>query len=166
MKQCFKCGEEKPLTEFYAHPQMADGHLNKCKDCAKKDVLKNRASRVEYYRAYDRDRFQNNPDRRAATLEANRRNYDPRKASAANRRHRGRYPERYTAKNAVNNAVRDGKLERQPFCEICGEPSQHAHHDDYSKPLDVRWLCGPCHRRVHREINEANRSKTNETIKC
>jgi len=37
-KICFKCGVEKELTEYYAHKQMGDGHLNKCKDCARKDV--------------------------------------------------------------------------------------------------------------------------------
>jgi len=41
MKKCFKCGIEKELDEFYKHPGMTDGHLNKCKDCNKLDVKEN-----------------------------------------------------------------------------------------------------------------------------
>jgi hypothetical protein len=42
MKKCFKCGIEKELDEFYKHPQMKDGHLNKCKICTRKDSNNNR----------------------------------------------------------------------------------------------------------------------------
>jgi hypothetical protein len=39
-KICFRCGKEKPLFDFYKHGQMADGHLNKCKDCTREDAKK------------------------------------------------------------------------------------------------------------------------------
>lgn len=48
------------------------------------------------------------------------------------------------------HAIRSGRLQRLP-CEGCGEVKSEAHHDDYSKPVDVRWLCRKCHGRVHRK---------------
>lgn len=129
MKACFKCLVEKPLTEFYPHSKMADGHLNKCKECSKVDSRGVRHKRIDYYRACDRRRGN-------------------RKTQNDVRRYRSANPAKYRAHNAVNNAVRDGRLTHQP-CEVCGRNDSHAHHDDYSKPLDVRWLCPPHHQQWH-----------------
>jgi len=49
MKNCMKCGVKKPLSDFYAHSGMSDGHLNKCKSCTKKDVAKNQARAGSVY---------------------------------------------------------------------------------------------------------------------
>lgn len=55
------------------------------------------------------------------------------------------------AHSAVSAARRGGSLIPKP-CERCGVAKVDAHHDDYSKPLDVRWLCRACHTRHHDEV--------------
>ena len=55
---------------------------------------------------------------------------------------------RAKARSTFNHYMRDNHLERQP-CEICGSPAE-AHHDDYDKPLEVRWLCFEHHREWHK----------------
>lgn len=63
-----------------------------------------------------------------------------------------KFPEKAAAHRAVRRALRNGSLVRQP-CERCRSTDRiHAHHEDYSKPLTVNWLCGPCHQARHREL--------------
>jgi hypothetical protein len=64
------------------------------------------------------------------------------------RRYRAAHPEKVRAHWAVYKAVKKGKLIRKP-CEVCGVERSQAHHHDYSKPLDVRWLCKKCHEAEH-----------------
>lgn len=62
--------------------------------------------------------------------------------------------EKARAWNRVYDAVRLGRLAKPANCERCGESNQriHAHHEDYSKPLEVKWLCPVCHNIRHREL--------------
>lgn len=149
MKQCFKCGETKPLTDFYRHKAMADGHLNKCKVCTKRDVAEHRATNLDAVRAYDRSRGMQ-PHRVAARGEYRQTDAGKAAMARAHRKYCTMRPDRASAHNAVNNAVRDGRLVPWPVCAIptC-ECKPEAHHPDYSRPLDVVWLCQAHHKQAH-----------------
>jgi hypothetical protein len=139
LKECFKCKSVKPIEEFYKHSAMADGHLNKCKACTKNDANKHRAGNIEKVRAYDRERGKNK-ERMQNTTEVTRawRAEDKRRAKAH---------------SAVAYAIRKGDLVRMP-CVRCGEQKSVGHHEDYDKPLEVTWLCQPCHKQRHKELKE------------
>lgn len=130
-KPCISCGEIKPLSDFYAHPRMADKHLNKCKPCCKRDVRENRKANISHYHDYDSERNNHDPRRKAMMR-------------ASIRRNRAKNADKTRARSAVERAVRRGQLKQLP-CEICGVLPTQAHHEDYSKPLDVRWLCHKHH---------------------
>jgi len=110
-KKCFKCKHLKPLSEFYKHKMMADGHVNKCKECNKHDVRANRQDKISYYKAYDRLRA-NTPKRvegRAAYSITD-------DAKQALKKTRKKWIEnnaiKYAASLIVNNAVRSGKIKK------------------------------------------------------
>lgn len=152
---CSICEESKGLDHFYDHPAGKHGKLNRCKPCHRAAIKKNREEKADYYRDYEKHRgmqphrvaqrlaYQQTPEGKIAVLRA-----------------RGKWLERNPVKRsaqvAVGNAVRDGKLEKPLCCEECEKPSKriHGHHDDYSKPLEVRWLCPGCHTAWHRENGE------------
>ena len=62
-----------------------------------------------------------------------------------------RDPRKKRARLAVTNAIAAGRLVVRTTCESCGSSPTQAHHDDYDKLLDVRWLCRDCHAAVHRK---------------
>ncbi len=137
-KVCFRCHQDKLISEFYRHSQMKDGHLNKCKECTKNDANKHRSENIEKIREYDRERGKQehriaNSTRSSAAW----RSADKRRASCHNK---------------VRWALQSGTLQKLP-CERCKNPKSLAHHEDYGKPLDVIWLCQPCHKQRHKEID-------------
>jgi hypothetical protein len=68
------------------------------------------------------------------------------------------HPEQRAAARTVAKALKDGRLVRPGLCESCHKPGRiQAHHDDYSKRLDVRWLCHSCHMDLHVQLRQEAR---------
>lgn len=134
MKECFKCHKSKEIEEFYRHPRMADGHLNKCKECTKNDVARYAKENSEKVARYMRDR------------EKTQERKDCKKRAQIQTRLKD--PQRYKARVWTGNAIRDGRVKRLP-CEKCGDTKTEAHHEDYTKPENIRWLCFRHHREAH-----------------
>lgn len=148
-KTCNQCGENKRAEDYYMAKK---ARANICKRCANERTKKYRAARPEQYK-------------KTARLRARKRRADgvkfpceltekfrlSRISSVQN--YRKSNPLKAAAQTASANAIRDGKLIRQP-CEVCGTTSKvQGHHDDYSKPLEVRWLCPKHHSAHHRALN-------------
>jgi ribosomal protein S27AE len=149
MKTCFKCGDEKPRSEFYKNRQMADGLLGKCKECAKRDSRDRGTDPV-----YEKKR--NALPHRVAAREA----YAKTEAGKDSQK---RSKNKWASKNAIKkgastiigNAVRDGRLKKSHECSECGCGGRiHGHHDNYSLPMVVRWLCSKCHHQWHIETEK------------
>lgn len=61
---------------------------------------------------------------------------------------RSRDPAKHRARATLNYAKKTGKIQQQP-CESCGDVRSQGHHEDYSRPLEVRWLCHRHHAELH-----------------
>jgi hypothetical protein len=134
-KNCFKCGKILPLTEFYKHPKMPDGHVNKCKECNKADV------RGNYYNNILKDGFIEKERKRG------RKKYHTlyKGLSKANKinnnKYAQKYPEKYLSK------IKSGTMIK-PF------EGAEKHHWSYNieHAKDVIWLTKKDHMKAHRFI--------------
>ena len=129
IKYCPKCETEKSDSEFHKNCSRKDGLSGWCKACKT---------------GHDQGYYQSH---RIEIAEQHRSPAGKVSHCRRSKKYRRNNPEKIKAQHAVNDAVRAGKLQRPSFCESCfQEKSVHGHHEDYSKPLEVDWLCIKCHR--------------------
>lgn len=133
MKRCGKCGVEKTLDSFHRDKSRKDGRHPYCAVC--------QTAKASLWCKENRDRARVNvkryKSRHRKEIADRNRAYD-----AANR-------EKRAAHSAAHVAVKDGRIKRRKKCQRCWRPAAHMHHADYTKPLDIEWLCHFCHRKVH-----------------
>jgi formylmethanofuran dehydrogenase subunit E len=136
-KRCSKCGEKKAVTEFHRRSASPDGRQPYCRACNLRERHDWEQANSTRYAATSKRWAKKNRERFVELHQENRR----------------RHPEKYQARSALTSALRSGKITKPDLCENCGErtesPQLHGHHVDYSKPLDVEWLCEPCHLAAH-----------------
>lgn len=144
-KSCNKCASELAVdTGFYANDRT-------CKDCRKARVKQNRLEKIDYYKAYDAARAQR-PDRVSARDEYAKTDAGIKAGNAAKMKWTIANKKKKWVANCTYNAIRDGKLMKSESCHRCGKFNCRieGHHEDYDRPLSVKWLCSRCHRQWHK----------------
>ena len=154
---CVCCQTEKDENEFYK------GNKSHCKVCIKERARLNRKSKLEYYREYDRNRPNKRERAKKVSEYKNRlRKENPEKFDSvfhkARKNYRKNHHDKCLAHSKLQYALDTGKVIRPNKCSMCGiECIPQGHHNDYTKPLDVIWLCAKCHSRIHVELRIAER---------
>ena len=147
MKQCKQCKKSKELKYFYFLANSRTKHESKCKECRNKYFTEHGRTIKEKRRIWVRKSAERQDFKK-------RRSIYMKKWVEENREKIKNYRKKYIFKNRTRQrtkaAIKSGKLIKNP-CEKCGSKKVDVHHIDYSKPLDVRWLCRKHHMLMHRK---------------
>lgn len=153
---CRTCNIDKDVSQFYPSQAGTKGRC-RCKDCCKIYQAEYKLKHPEQVRMWTRKRMrkwrENNPELNCERSQ---------EQSVKHRERNNSYSRKYSKNNRDKKraqliayyAVKTGKLIPQP-CEVCGNPRVEKHHDDYSKPLEVRWLCSMHHHRHHKWLEDS-----------
>ncbi len=141
---------DKGLVDFYPQKEAKDGKKPWCKKCMKKQRRDYYSNNRERELSYAEKHNEKNPNIRKKWKSDNKD-----KLALEAQLYRKDNPEKIKAHSVLNNAVKTGKLIRPDNCESCfKECKPEGHHEDYSKPFDVEWLCKKCHANVDkREVS-------------
>lgn len=135
--RCGKCGDFLPREGFYKNKRTILGITSECRKCHSKTSIRSR-----------------NKDTARDNNRMFMRKYRSENMDACRRRERQRTrikDEKYIARKELNLAVNRNEIIKPLDCEECGQRVKlTAHHEDYSKPLEVAWLCYECHGIKHR----------------
>lgn len=163
-RKCSVCLQEKTLDNFY-FLRNKGLYSRRCRLCEAE-------YQHRYYKSHKEEKYKRYLSRmsikeeRGKVLERKRKYYLLRREKILNRMQlyyrahrlekikslllsRLLYPEKLRARRMVHAALRAGLLIRER-CIVCGDPKSHAHHPDYSHPLEVVWLCPKHHGEEHR----------------
>jgi len=156
MKRCGKCNLLKEQTEFGKNKSTKDGLSSYCRGCKKlsdkNSYQKNKEKRLEVSKKYRK----HNKDKIRATQKIWRDNNKD-KVRQSFLRAFNKNPEKHKARSKLNFLIYKGKIEKPDKCSICDSVVNiEAHHVDYTKPLDVEWVCSKCHYIIHHEIEIRN----------
>jgi ribosomal protein S27AE len=152
-KVCRGCKVEKAFSEFKKKTPSKDGLEARCRECFAKYYEANKERiRTRQRKAWKEFSIANSEKLR----EKGKAMYSQSKEQRAEYRkaYKKEFAPKVHAKSLVKSKITKGEIMKQP-CEKCGEVKVDAHHDDYAKPLDVRWLCRRHHMAWHADNGEA-----------
>ncbi len=175
VKKCSQCGHEKPLSEFNKQASNRDGLRYDCRDCSKATKRRYRAAHKEEIKAKYREWYLENREKSLANrraYHAAHRDSEIERYRTYRQKHPGRVkeyflsycaanPEKYAARRALCRAVAAGRIQKPGHCLTCGRVVDRieGHHEDYSKHLEVKWMCRRCHGARHRELRRLSEIK-------
>lgn len=149
MRTCNLCGAQgEEGVEFYK------GVTSRCSECHRRRVRENRAEKFQQYKAYEARRYKENPRRKEAIDAYAQTEAGKTAAKKARAKWLSENGHKRSAHILVQCAVKRGDIKKPNKCEECGMTGGigkwlHAHHQDYTKPLSVEWLCKFCHAKSH-----------------
>lgn len=142
MWPCTNCGQWLPKESFYSCVQNKKwGIRSICKSCNSQKGLLWQHNHPERKRQLNRDWMKE---------------YNKRPEVKEKERNRSKLRNRSLKQKCrylLNEAVKEGRIIRPDVCPQCNSSTDvEAHHDDYFKPLEVKWMCPLCHAKYHREV--------------
>jgi hypothetical protein len=152
MLTCSRCKQEKDEDDFYSNRSSPTGRSQWCRRCFNEYMKKRRAENPGMKSAEGKKYRLKYPGRSTINNKKYLKSH-PAKRREKKKRYKLRHPEKDKAREAIHRAVRYNKIDKPKTCSMLSAECKgkiDGHHSDYSKPLDVIWVCDYHHKKLHR----------------